>query len=112
MLAQVLGVQGAVASTASFSDLAPARMADLGAAELHAIVVGFLNTSSLKHARFVVRRLKRTRPASRVGIVFTEPLSHPSSRCAEPPAWVRLVAGVNGRCTVRCCDVTTRAPRG
>ena len=45
-------------------------MADLSAAELHAIVVSFLNSNSLKHARFVVRRLKRTRPASRVGIVF------------------------------------------
>ena len=37
---------------------------------VHAIVVSFLNASSLKHARFLVRRLKRTRPASRVGIVF------------------------------------------
>ena len=45
-------------------------MANLSAAELHAIVVSFLNANSLKHARFLVRRLKRTRPASRVGIVF------------------------------------------
>jgi hypothetical protein len=70
MLAQVLGVQGAIAVKASFADLAPGRMAHLSTAELHAIVVSFLNSNSLKHARFVVRRLKRTRPASRIGIVF------------------------------------------
>ena len=70
MLAQVLGVQGAIAVKASFADLAPGRMAHLSTAELHAIVVSFLNSNSLKHARFLVRRLKRTRPASRVGIVF------------------------------------------
>ena len=70
MLAQVLGVQGAIAVKASFADLAPGRMAHLSTAELHAIVVSFLNSNSLKHARFLVRRLKRTRPACRVGIVF------------------------------------------
>ena len=34
------------------------------------VVVGFLNRDSVKHARFLVRRLKRARPALRVGIVF------------------------------------------
>ena len=42
----------------------------LARTELHAIVVSFLNANSLKHARFLVRRLKRARPASRIGIVF------------------------------------------
>jgi len=33
-------------------------------------VVGFLNRDSVKHARFLVRRLKRAKAALRVGIVF------------------------------------------
>jgi predicted PurR-regulated permease PerM len=70
MLAQVLGVQGADAPAASFADLAPGGMANLSATDLHAIVVSFLNANSLKHARILVRRLKRARPASRIGIVF------------------------------------------
>ena len=34
------------------------------------MVVGFLNRDSVKHARFLVRRLKRAKAALRVGIVF------------------------------------------
>ncbi|TIX56964.1 MAG: AI-2E family transporter, partial [Mesorhizobium sp.] len=34
------------------------------------VVAGFLNRDSVKHARFLVRRLKRAKSALRVGIVF------------------------------------------
>ncbi|PBB17449.1 AI-2E family transporter [Mesorhizobium sp. WSM4313] len=70
MLAQVLEVQGASVSNASFVDLEPSaiRRLDLKAAD--AVLIGFLNRQSTQHARFMVRRLKRVEPQLRVGIVF------------------------------------------
>jgi len=70
MLAQVLEVQGATASKASFADMEPASIRGLELGAVDTVVVGFLNRDSVKHARFLVRRLKRARPALRVGIVF------------------------------------------
>ena len=69
MLAQVLQVQGAEVSRASFADLEPSRIRDL-TLEAGTVVVSFLNSESVRHARFVIRRLKRLRPALRVGVVF------------------------------------------
>jgi predicted PurR-regulated permease PerM len=69
MLAQVLQVQGAAVSAASFADLEPTRIRDLPL-EVDTVVISFLNAESVRHARFVIRRLKRLRPALRVGIVF------------------------------------------
>jgi hypothetical protein len=69
MLAQVLEVQGATVSRASFVDLEPTRIRSLSL-EPETVVVSFLNGDSVRHARFVIRRLKRLRPGLRVGIVF------------------------------------------
>lgn len=70
MLAQVLEVQGATASKAGFSDMEPSSIRRLDLAAIDTVVVGFLNRDSVKHARFLVRRLKRAKAGLRVGIVF------------------------------------------
>ncbi|UDL89459.1 AI-2E family transporter [Mesorhizobium sp. PAMC28654] len=70
MLAQVLEVQGATASKAGFADMEPSSIRGLELDMIDTVVVGFLNRDSVKHARFLVRRLKRAKAALRVGIVF------------------------------------------
>jgi len=70
MLAQVLEVQGATVSKAGFADMEPANIRRLELKTIDTVVVGFLNRDSVKHARFLVRRLKRAKAALRVGIVF------------------------------------------
>jgi predicted PurR-regulated permease PerM len=69
MLAQVLQVQGAEVATAKHSDIAPRRH-DLVPDHVNAIVVCFLNEDSARHARILMRRFKRTHPATRVGAVL------------------------------------------
>lgn len=70
MLAQVLEVQGATISKASFADMDPASIRRLELDAFDTVVVGFLNRDSVQHARFLVRRLKRVKRVLRVGIVF------------------------------------------
>jgi predicted PurR-regulated permease PerM len=70
MLAQVISVEGADCVAASHQDLSPARIRSLPLEGRDCIVVGFLNRDSLKHAKFVVRRLKRLAPRSRIGIAL------------------------------------------
>ena len=70
MLAQVLEVQGATASRASHSEIEPAGIRHLKLDNIDTLVVGFLNANSINHARHVVRRCKRAKPALRVVIVF------------------------------------------
>ncbi|MBZ9681702.1 MULTISPECIES: AI-2E family transporter [unclassified Mesorhizobium] len=70
MLAQVLEVQGTTVSKAGFADMEPANIRRLELEGIDTVVVGFLNRDSVKHARFLVRRLKRAKAALRVGIVF------------------------------------------
>lgn len=70
MLAQVLEVQGATVAKASFVDMEPAGIRRLELEAIDTVVVGFLNRDSLKHARFLVRRLKRAKAGLRIGIVF------------------------------------------
>ncbi|QKC86256.1 AI-2E family transporter [Mesorhizobium sp. NZP2077] len=70
MLAQVLEVQGATASKVGFADMEPSSIRGLDLEIVDTVVVGFLNRDSVKHARFLVRRLKRAKAALRVGIVF------------------------------------------
>ncbi|TPI12733.1 AI-2E family transporter [Mesorhizobium sp. B4-1-3] len=70
MLAQVLEVQGASASKTSFTELQPLAIRRLDLETIDAVVIGFLNRQSTRHARFMVRRLKRIKPKLRVGIVF------------------------------------------
>ncbi|OBQ74494.1 AI-2E family transporter [Mesorhizobium erdmanii] len=82
MLAQVLEVQGAAASKAGFAEMEPSsiRRLDLGA--IDTVVVGFLNRDSVKHARFLVRRLKRAKAGLRVGIVFWSEAGNDDSQAA------------------------------
>ncbi|TPN76736.1 AI-2E family transporter [Mesorhizobium sp. CU2] len=82
MLAQVLEVQGAEATRASFADLEPSaiRRLDLEAAD--AVVIGFLNRQSTQHARFMVRRLKRIKAKLRVVIVFWSEVGNPDAEAA------------------------------
>ncbi|WP_457579876.1 AI-2E family transporter [Ensifer canadensis] len=70
MLAQVLRAEGAAASALSFHEIEPASIRKLPTDAVDAIVVCFLNRDSIKHARFVVRRLKRVNTRARVGIVI------------------------------------------
>jgi hypothetical protein len=76
MLAQALAVQGASVSRAGFADIQPARLRSLDLTGVRAIVIGFLNTDSRRHARFLVRRFKRTAPSARVGVVFWSEAKH------------------------------------
>ncbi|MER8753554.1 AI-2E family transporter [Mesorhizobium sp. M1050] len=82
MLAQVLEVNGATVSKAGFADMEPASIRRLDLAAVDTIVVGFLNRDSVKHARFLVRRLKRARPALRVGIAFWSEAGNDDSQAA------------------------------
>ncbi len=70
MLAQALEHQGAAASSASFADLEPARLRALLVDQPEAVLVCLLSRDSLRHGRFLVRRLKRARPDLRIGLVF------------------------------------------
>ena len=70
MLAQVLEVQGAETTRASFAGLEPSAIQRLDLSAVDCVAIGFLNRQSAQHARFMVRRLKRIKPKLRVGIVF------------------------------------------
>jgi predicted PurR-regulated permease PerM len=70
MLAQVLVRQGADASSAGFADLEAARLRELLAEGADAVLLCLLSRDSLRHGRFLVRRLKRARPDLRIGLVF------------------------------------------
>ncbi|WP_411910505.1 AI-2E family transporter [Mesorhizobium sp. CA13] len=70
MLAQVISIEGADCVAASHRDLLPARIRKLPLEARDAVVVGFLNRDSFKHAVFVVRRLRRLAPRARIGIAL------------------------------------------
>ncbi|MER9900000.1 AI-2E family transporter [Mesorhizobium sp. M0130] len=70
MLAQVLEVQGATVLRASFAEMEPGSIRRLELDAVDTVVAGFLNRDSVKHGRFLVRRLKRAKPRLRVGIVL------------------------------------------
>jgi hypothetical protein len=84
MLAQVLLHQGADASSAGFADLEAARLRALLAAGPDAVLLCLLSRDSLRHGRFLVRRLKRARPGLRIGLVFWRDPAEP--RGAEESA--------------------------
>ncbi|TPJ13222.1 AI-2E family transporter [Mesorhizobium sp. B2-7-3] len=83
MLAQVLEVQGTTVSKAGFADMEPANIRRLELETIDTVVVGFLNRDSIKHARFLVRRLKRAKAALRVGIVFWSQAANEDKEAAE-----------------------------
>ncbi len=70
MLSQVLEVQGAVARTASHSDLVARGALALPLEGVDTVIVTFLNGNSKSRARQIVRRLKRLKPSLRVGILI------------------------------------------
>lgn len=77
MLAQVLVHQGADASSAGFADLEVARLRELLAEGPDAVLLCLLSRDSLRHGRFLVRRLKRARPDLRIGLVFWRDADEP-----------------------------------
>lgn len=70
MLAQVLTAQAATASSLEHRSLEPGRLRHLSLEGVDALVIAFLNAESIQHARYMVRRLKRSRPSLRVGIML------------------------------------------
>jgi predicted PurR-regulated permease PerM len=70
MLAQVLKAHGATAKTVDHLAMQPTRIRSLDLSGAHAVVIGFLNLQSVAHARYMVRRIRRTRSSLRVGVVF------------------------------------------
>ncbi|WP_348629041.1 AI-2E family transporter [Mesorhizobium sp. YM1C-6-2] len=70
MLVQVLKAQGATTNYIEHTSLAPGRIRQLSIDGLETIVIVFLNPSSVQHARYMTRRLKRLRPSLRVGILL------------------------------------------
>jgi predicted PurR-regulated permease PerM len=70
MLGQVLAAEGTTVHTVGHRGLDTARLAGLDLDGVDCVVIGFLNASSVAHARYVVRRLKRARRSLRVGVVL------------------------------------------
>ncbi|OAP39958.1 ABC transporter permease [Sinorhizobium glycinis] len=83
MLAQVIGVQGADVASASYKDLKPGAIRTLPIAGRNAIVVNFLDQESLRHAKFIVRRLKRLAPTARIGIALWQEEGAPNIALVE-----------------------------
>lgn len=89
MLAQLLTVQGATVGTIEHRAMKPGHIRDLDLTGVHSVVIGFLNAESVTHARYMVRRLKRSRPGLRVGVVFWKPATN-------------ALSGVDLRATINC----------
>ncbi|WP_421359637.1 AI-2E family transporter [Agrobacterium rosae] len=70
MLTQIIEVQGAAVTSASYADLAVRTSLKLNIDGVNTAVVSFLNGNSKSHARQIVRRLKRINPSIRVGILI------------------------------------------
>ena len=70
MLAQVLRAQGATTSSVEHRSLEPGRLRHLSLEGTELMVIVFLNPLSVQHARYMTRRLKRSRPTVRVGILL------------------------------------------
>ena len=87
MLVQVLKAQGATASYMEHTSLSPGRIRQLSIDGLETIVIVFLNPSSVQHARYMTRRLKRSRPSLRVGVL----LCNKTNDTIEP---IKLIAEV------------------
>lgn len=70
MLSQVLWIQGADVASADHEALKPAKIRALSVEGRHAIVLTILGLESIRHAKFMARRLKRLAPAARIGLVL------------------------------------------
>jgi predicted PurR-regulated permease PerM len=89
MLAQVLNAQGASTRTVDHLAMDPAGIRNLDLSDAHAVVIGFLNAQSAVHARYMVRRIKRTWSALRVGVVFWK-------QAEDAPGDIKLGATIGG----------------
>lgn len=69
MVVQVLEVQGATASAASYEAIEPERFRELALKEVDTVILTYLNAASLAQARHTVRRLKRRESKLRVGLL-------------------------------------------
>ena len=87
MLVQVLKAQGATANYIEHTSLSPGRIRQLSIDGLETIVIVFLNPASVQHARYMTRRLKRSRPSLRVGVL----LCNKTNDTIEP---IKLIAEV------------------
>ncbi|PDT45671.1 ABC transporter permease [Sinorhizobium fredii] len=83
MMAQVVRVQGAEVASASHTDLKPGTIRTLPLPGRNAILVSFLDPESLRHAKFIVRRLKRVAPTARIGIVLWQENGTPRAEVVE-----------------------------
>lgn len=83
MLAQVVRIQGAEVASASHTDLKPGTIRTLPFPGRNAILVSFLDPESLRHAKFIVRRLKRVAPTARIGIVLWQEDGAPRAELVE-----------------------------
>ena len=70
MLAQVLQAQSAVAGVIDYEAMVPGRLRHLDLEAYDTIVLTFLNDQSTVPARYMVRRLRRSRPSLRVGVLL------------------------------------------
>ncbi|MBD8685689.1 MULTISPECIES: AI-2E family transporter [unclassified Rhizobium] len=70
MLSQIIEIQGAEVSSASYAGFAGRGTQGFAIDGVETVVVSFLNGNSKSHARQIIRRLKRARPKLRVGILM------------------------------------------
>jgi predicted PurR-regulated permease PerM len=86
MLGQVLKAQGATTRWIDHRSLEPDRLRNLSLDDAEILVIVFLNPKSVQHARYMVRRLRLSRPAVRVGVMLWNEASdalEPVKRIAE-----------------------------
>lgn len=95
MLAQVLRAEGASATALNFHEIEPANIRKLKTDAVDAIIVCFLNQDSIKHARFVVRRLKRVNTRARVGIVMWDGSADDTAGQRKPDTSKEQVPGAD-----------------
>ncbi|WP_026621973.1 putative PurR-regulated permease PerM (plasmid) [Ensifer sp. WSM1721] len=77
MLSQIIWIQGAEVASAGHEALKPGNIRSLAVEGRNAIVVAFLDRDSTRHAKFIVRRLKRVAPQARIGVVLWQESRQP-----------------------------------
>lgn len=75
MFAQVLQAQGAATNAMQHTVLEPGHFRSLSIDADATVVIVFLNAASKQHARYIARRLRRFRPALRIGVLLWDTAS-------------------------------------
>jgi predicted PurR-regulated permease PerM len=78
MLGQVLKAQGATTRWIDHRSLEPDRLRDLSLDDAETLVIVYLNSKSVQHARYTARRLRRSRPEVRFGVMLWDETSDAS----------------------------------